>query len=117
MSKALRPVTVFVVVSAAAFALAEWHFLKPGTPKAAAGSTVTIGDAYRGETVFQENCASCHGSGGKGGSVGPRLAGDTITLARVKAQIDGGGGTMPAGLVSGRDEEDVLAYVASIVAQ
>ena len=117
MAKLLRPLAVFAAVSAAVFGLAEAHVLKPGTPKAAAGSTVRVGDAYRGETVFQQTCASCHGTAGKGGPVGPRLAGAQLTLARVKAQIDGGGGAMPGGLVSGGDEEDVLAYVASIVAQ
>jgi hypothetical protein len=34
----------------------------------------------------------------------------------VKAQIDQGGGTMPAGLVKGHQEEDVLAYVATLIA-
>jgi hypothetical protein len=38
-----------------------------------------------------------------------------VTIARVKAQIDGGGVTMPAGLVKGGDEADVLAYVATII--
>jgi len=117
MAKALRPLAVFVTVSVVAFGLAEWHVLTPGTPKAAAGSTVVLGDAYRGETVFQQNCAVCHGAAGKGGSAGPTLAGAALTPARVKAQIDAGGGAMPPGLVSGRNEQDVLAYVASIVAQ
>ena len=31
---------------------------------------------------------------GKGGGIGPRLQGDPITIARVKAQIDAGGGTI-----------------------
>ena len=117
MAKALRPLAVFATVSVAVFALSEWHVLKPGTPKAAAGSTVVVGDVYRGETVFQQNCAACHGAAGKGGTAGPTLAGATLTLARVKAQIDAGGGAMPPGLVAGRDEQDVLAYVAAIVAQ
>jgi mono/diheme cytochrome c family protein len=117
MRKALRPAVLFVIVSAAAFGLAEAHVLKPGRPEAAVGSTVQLGDAYRGETVFQQKCASCHGTGGRGGSVGPRLTGDEITLARVKAQIDSGGSVMPPELVTGRDEQDVLAYVASIVAR
>jgi mono/diheme cytochrome c family protein len=117
MARFLRPLALFAVVSAAAFALAETHVLKPGIPKAAAGSKVRVGDAYRGETVFQQSCASCHGDAGKGGPIGPALAGAPLTLARVKAQIDGGGGAMPGGLVSGGEEEDVLAYVASIVAQ
>ena len=117
MVRALRPIAVLITVSVAVFGLAEWHVLKPGTPKAAAGSTIVVGDAYRGETVFQQNCAVCHGSGGKGGSAGPRLADATLTLARVKAQIDAGGGAMPPALVTGRDEQDVLAYLAGIVAQ
>lgn len=117
MARALRPLAVFAVVSVVVFGLAEWHVLKPGTPKTAAGSSIELGDAYRGETVFQQTCASCHGAAGKGGPVGPTLAGATLTPAQVKAQIDAGGGVMPAALVSGRDEEDVLAYVASIVAQ
>lgn len=117
MKKALRPLAVFVFVSAAAFALAEAHVFKPGTPKAAAGSTVQLGDVYRGETVYQQKCASCHGAAGKGGGIGPPLAGATLAPARVKAQIDLGSGAMPGGLVTGGEEEDVLAYVVSIAAK
>ncbi len=117
MRKGLKPALVAAAVTLAAFGLAEWHVLAPGTPKAAAGTKVVLGDAYRGDTVFQQNCAVCHGAGGKGGSAGPRLAGARLTVARVKAQIDAGGGAMPPRVVSGRDEQDVLAYVAGIVAQ
>jgi mono/diheme cytochrome c family protein len=116
MPRWVLPAALFAAVSATAFALAEAHVLKPGAPKAAAG-TVQVGDQYRGETVFQQKCAGCHGTGGKGGSIGPPLAGASLTVAAVKAQIDAGGGSMPAGLVSGGAEQDVLAYVASIVAQ
>ena len=117
MSKAIRPIVLFVCVSAAAFGLATLHIFKPGTPKAAAGTGVTLGDFYRGETVFQQSCASCHGAGGSGGGIGPQLAGAALTPAGVKAQIDNGGGAMPARVVSGGDEADVLAYVVSIAAQ
>ena len=117
MRKAFRPLVLFVCVSAAAFVLATLHVFKPGTPKAAAGTGVTLGDVYRGETVFQQSCASCHGAGGRGGGVGPKLAGAGLTPAGVKAQIDNGGGAMPAGVVSGSDEADVLAYIVSIAAQ
>lgn len=116
MSKVVRPLVLFAAVTVAAFVLATLHIFKPGTPKAAAGTGVTLGDVYRGETVFQKSCASCHGAGGSGG-IGPKLAGASLTPARVKAQIDNGGGAMPAGVVSGSDEADVLAYVASIAAQ
>jgi mono/diheme cytochrome c family protein len=108
------PLVLLASFSGAAFALAELHFAKPGLPRTT--GKVVLGDAYRGETIFSQNCASCHGAGGAGGGIGPRLAGASISLATAKAQIDGGGGTMPAGLVKGKQEQDVLAYLASIFA-
>ena len=114
--KAIRPLVMFASVSAAVFALALAAVFEPGRPSAAGSENVTLGDVYRGETLFQSRCASCHGQGGKGGGIGPALAGSNLTPAQVKAQIDAGGGAMPAGLVTGRDEEDVLAFVASIAA-
>jgi mono/diheme cytochrome c family protein len=108
----LVPAVLFVAVSATVFALARLH---PAKPEAAAG-TVTLGNAVRGKAVFREVCAPCHGANAEG-RVGPRLAGTTLTSAAAKAQIDNGGGIMPARLVTGRDEEDVLAYLASIAAR
>jgi mono/diheme cytochrome c family protein len=113
MRKAVRPIALLVVVTAGAFGLAKAHPFKPGAPKASAGS-VRLGDQYRGETVFQKSCASCHGDAGVGGGIGPPLAGSGLAPAQVKAQVDAGGGAMPPALVSGGDEEDVIAYVASI---
>jgi cytochrome c551 len=111
------PLTLFVALAGATFALAKLHPAKPSTPRVAAGSgRVEVGDAYRGETIFQQNCAPCHGAGGKGGGIGPRLAGDQIPLAIVKAQIEAGGGSMPPNLVRGQDLRDVLAYVATLIA-
>ena len=108
------PLVILVAVAGATFGLAKWHPAKPGLPKVAAGS-IRLGDQYRGETVFQANCASCHGAAGKGGGIGPRLKGLSISIAQIKAQIDGGGGAMPPGLVKGGDEADVLAYLATII--
>src|SRR5215211_1741841 len=99
---------LFATFSGAAFALAKLHLAKPSLP--AASGPVELGDPYRGETLFSQSCASCHGNGGTGG----RLAGANITLAAAKAQIDHGGGSMPAGLVKGRQEQDVLAYLAGL---
>ncbi len=110
------PIVLFVVVVGTVFTLAKLHPASPSVSKAAAGE-VQLGDPYNGETVFQQSCASCHGDGGKGGGEGPRLVGDPITLAAVKGQIEGGGSLMPAGLVSGKAERDVLAYLAGIVAR
>ena len=109
------PLVLFVVASGATYGFARWHPAKPGAPKVSGGS-VTLGDQYKGETSFQKNCAGCHGDGGTGG-IGPRLIGNPIPIAAVKAQIDQGGGSMPAALVKGQDEADVLAYVASIIAE
>ena len=66
--------------------------------------------------IFKETCGGCHGLQAEGG-VGPRLAGAQITLAAAKTQIDNGGGIMPAALVSGQRESDVLAYLESIFAK
>jgi mono/diheme cytochrome c family protein len=108
------PLVLLAAVAGSTFALAKWHPAKPRLPKVAAGS-IKLGDQYRGETVFQSRCASCHGANGKGGGIGPRLQGLAITIEQVKAQIDVGGGAMPAGLATGGDEADVLAYVATII--
>jgi len=107
----LVPLVLFVAVSGAVFTLAQLHPAKPNVP---AGAPVQLGDALRGRTIFSQTCASCHGAQGIGGGAGPRLAGASISLAQAKVQIDNGGGLMPARLVSGRREEDVLAYLATI---
>jgi hypothetical protein len=38
-------------------------------------------------------------------------------VAAAKTRIDGGGGIMPANLVDGSREDDVLAYLATIFAK
>jgi mono/diheme cytochrome c family protein len=110
------PLAILACLWGATFALAKLHLAKPGTPKVAADANVEVGDQYRGATVFSVNCAGCHGAGGKGGGIGPKLVGDPIPLAAVKAQIDNGGGAMPPRLVTGQQERDVLAYVATLIA-
>lgn len=112
------PLVLFLGVSGLAFGLSRAHPAKPGAPKVTGpGTPIELGDAYRGETIFTQTCAGCHGTGGEGGGVGPRLAGDRITLAFVKARIDNGQGVMPAGLVQGQQEKDVLAYVKTLIAE
>jgi cytochrome c550 len=108
----LLPLVLFVVVSAAAFTLAKLHLAKPGTTS----GRVTLGNAQRGQMIYRQRCGGCHGANAQGG-VGPRLAGTQITLQKVRAQIENGGGIMPARLVTGSREEDVLAYLATIIAK
>jgi mono/diheme cytochrome c family protein len=108
----VAPLVLFVGVSAGVFTLAKLHLAKP---EATTPSNVTLGDVQRGAAIFASTCASCHGQAGRGGGIGPRLAGAPISIFAVKAQIDAGGGAMPPGLVTGRREEDVLAYVATLI--
>jgi mono/diheme cytochrome c family protein len=108
------PLVLFAVVSASVFTLAKLHLAKPATTATASGP-VTLGDAQGGQAVFKQTCGGCHGLNAQGG-VGPRLAGAQITVAAAKTQIDNGGGIMPAHLVAGSREDDVLAYLAKIVA-
>ncbi len=107
------PLCLFLGVSAAVFALSRLALAEPSAPTAS--GAVAVGDAYRGQIVYSQACAGCHGATGEGG-VGPKLEGNPISLAATKAQIDSGGATMPAQLVTGRQEEDLLAYLATILA-
>ena len=103
------PLVLFAVVSAGVFTLANLHPAKP----AVASGPVMLGDAKHGRVVYVEKCAPCHGMQAQG-KVGSRLAGAHLTVLAAKAQIDSGGGIMPARLVSGGDEADVLAYLATL---
>ena len=111
MKRGWRPVLIGAVVAAGTFALAQAQIFEPSAPGA---GTAPGGDIYRGETVFQRDCASCHGAGGEGGDVGPSLVGTGLDAATVTATVQQGRGVMPPGLVSGMDEADVVAYVVSL---
>ena len=110
MGRGWRPVLVGGAVVAGVFALAQAQVFAPSEPAAA---PTTAGDAARGRTVFQETCAGCHGDSGQGG-VGPQLAGSGLGAAQVTSAVQQGRGVMPAGLVSGQEQADVVAYVVSI---
>lgn len=110
------PAALFVLVSAATFTLAQLHPAKAEEEAAPVESQATLGDANLGRALFAENCATCHGEGGEGGGIGPTLAGNEISLQEARATIENGRGAMPAGLVEGEDLENVLAYLATILA-
>ena len=80
---------------------------------------VAAGDAAAGAKVFSANCESCHGAGGKNGTVGPSLAGIGIKAGQVAfmvlnpAAVDKESG-MPKLPLSAKDVADVSAYVASL---
>jgi cytochrome c oxidase subunit 2 len=96
-------------------ALAGTAVAAAATTKAAAAASGTAGDAAAGKTIFQATCTGCHaGLGTQSGGVGPKLQGMGLTLDTVMNQITNGGGPMPAGLVSGKDQADVAAYVMTL---
>lgn len=105
------PLALFLVVSGIVFAVAN---ATPYKKDAGAGAALTLGNAEQGQTVFATNCAVCHGPDARGG-VGPALRGSGISLVEARSAIRTGRGVMPAGIVSGVDEADVLAYLGTIV--
>jgi mono/diheme cytochrome c family protein len=110
----LIPAALFAAVSLTVFALAQAHPAKPEL-KAAKSADIKLGDATRGAALFAGTCAGCHGRNGVGGGVGPKLNGSGISLGVAKATIDAGNSVMPPGLVKGTDQEDVLAYLNTIL--
>jgi mono/diheme cytochrome c family protein len=111
----LVPAVIFAVVAGAVFGFAQWHPAKRESATPMLGTTV-LTDPLRGEQLFAENCATCHGEEGRGGGVGPRLVGNDVSINEARSTIENGSGVMPAGLVSGQDLENVLAYLETILA-
>ncbi len=111
MGRAWRPLVVGALVVLATFVLAQFAVFEPSVSSDAA---VAGGDFYRGQVVFERDCASCHGSEGEGGSPGPRLIDTGLDAAAVASVVEQGRGVMPPALVSGGDQTDVVAYVVAI---
>ena len=110
MGRGWRPILIGGAVAVATFALAQAEIFAPSAPAGGAA----VGDFYRGETIFQRECAGCHGQGGKGGGVGPVLVEAGLDSTEVSAAVQQGRGVMPAGIVSDKEQADVVAYVVSI---
>jgi mono/diheme cytochrome c family protein len=82
--------------------------------------TVAAGSATAGKAVFDTNCASCHGAGGKNnGGPGPTIAGvglkagQVAFMVRNPAAIDPDSG-MPKLPLTDKQLADVSAYVATL---
>lgn len=110
MGRGWRPILAGGAVVVATFALAQATIFEPS----ASTGEQTAGDVSRGEAVFADECASCHGDGGKGGGVGPALFETGLDATQVSTVVQQGRGVMPAGIVSGQELADVVAYVASV---
>ena len=109
MGRGWRPLVVGGAVVVATFALAQAQVFEPSAPAQPGGA----GDAARGEAIFATECAGCHGEGGTGG-VGPALFETGLDATAVTTVVQQGRGVMPAGIVSGQELADVVAYVVSI---
>lgn len=113
--------TVGLLCGAAALFAAGGCQVKEGPP-----------DLVNGKKLFQEKCGSCHvlSRADTKGAIGPNL--DEAFQADLKAGMPRStirgvvheqilyparSGPMPAGLVKGRDAEDVAAYVAHVAAK
>lgn len=83
-------------------------------PASTAAAPVAAGDAAAGKVVFSNTCAGCHAGLGTRAGVGPQLAAQGLTAAFITTTLENGRGQMPAGLVSGQDLADVVAYVESL---
>ena len=71
-----------------------------------------------GRSLFVENCGSCHtlDAAGTQGQIGPNLGDIPLDEDEVLHAIEIGGegsGNMPKGLLSGKDAQDVAAFVAA----
>jgi cytochrome c oxidase subunit 1 len=71
-----------------------------------------------GKDLFVQNCGSCHtlGAAGTTGTVGPALDGAFLDTQRVLDAIENGGsgsGQMPAGLLEGKEAQQVAEFVAA----
>jgi mono/diheme cytochrome c family protein len=110
MGRGWRPILIGGAVVVATFALAQGQVFAPSAPAGDAAA----GDADRGAPIFERECAGCHGEQGAAGGVGPALVETGLGAADVSAAVQQGRGIMPAGIVTGQEQADVVAYVVSI---
>lgn len=84
------------------------------TTTEATTTAAVAGDVAAGKIFFAGTCQGCHLAGGTQAGVGPVLAGGGRSEEVIRNQVINGGGAMPAGLASGADLDNVVAFVLSI---
>ncbi len=83
------------------------------------GAKIALGDPTHGSAIFGQNCSSCHGAGGVGGGIGPKLVGEkgrkdyNAAIAWIKNPQPPMPKLYPAPL-NESDVADVAAYVESL---
>jgi mono/diheme cytochrome c family protein len=107
-------------------ATVEQHTSSTGAPSAGAVEQPLSAAEQHGRDLFVQNCGSCHtlDAAGTVGQVGPNLDDIAIDEADVRRAIRNGGGehshgaggqtgNMPQNLVTGKDAQDVAAFVGA----
>ena len=84
------------------------------TTAATTTAAAATGDVAAGKVFFVGTCQGCHLAAGTQAGVGPVLAGGGRSEERIRNQVVNGGAAMPAGLATGADLDNVVAYVMSI---
>jgi mono/diheme cytochrome c family protein len=109
---------------------AAFFFAVSSAPRAAS-QPMAAGDAAKGKTVFEDNCAFCHNADSNEANIGPglkdlfkwpphKLSDGTEhkehTVEIIKNQVvNGGGGMGPMGdKVQGADLDNLLAYLQTL---
>ncbi|MBW5468678.1 cytochrome c [Brevibacillus formosus] len=84
-------------------------------PATEAPSTTPSGsyDAATAETMYKNTCSGCHGQTLEG-AVGPNLQkiGSQLNKDEIMGILEKGKGSMPPGLVTGKDAENIAAWLA-----
>jgi cytochrome c551 len=88
-----------------------------GAPEAPSPDQPLSPAETHGRDLFVQNCGSCHtfDAAGTVGQIGPNLGDISVTEEDVRRAIRIGGrgsGNMPPNLVTGKDAQDVAAFVA-----
>jgi mono/diheme cytochrome c family protein len=72
--------SIAIALLALAFAACTSAATQSGGARHGTGATIG-GDRTAGARIFAANCASCHGNGGEGGSIGPSLREESRRMA------------------------------------
>ena len=86
-------------------------------PMTATESMLAQGDAAQGHLLFdQYNCASCHGVGGTGGGIGPKLVGiaDSVPPLTLYDFVKHPRHPMPDFKLTDADISNLVAYIVSL---
>jgi len=107
-----------ITIPIASLLLAQGLILVSAQGKTTADGIYTEAQATRGQKVYADSCASCHGDDLSGGGQAPSLAGKEFNLdwndLAMSDLFDRTRGTMPAdkpGTLTPQQATDVIAYL------